>query len=86
MYCRMNWFNKLRDYCRLNSKTVIGVAINLISFKPYSSRNTKVNLKMFNRYCRSGNIREVSIFARKKNSRIQESRENYFYNSATREK
>ena len=40
-------------------------------------------------YCRSGNIREVSIFAnfaRRTNSRIQESRENYFYNSATKEK
>ena len=40
-------------------------------------------------YCRSGNIREVLVFAnfaRMTNSRIQESRENYFcYNSATKE-
>ena len=37
-------------------------------------------------YCRSGNIREVLIFAnfaRRTNSRIQEPRENYHYNSAT---
>ena len=36
-------------------------------------------------YCRSGNIREVLIFAnfaRRINSRIQDSRENYYYNSA----
>ena len=41
------------------------------------------------KYCISGNIREVLIFAnfaRKANSRIQESRENYYYNSATEEK
>ena len=40
-------------------------------------------------YCRSGNIREVLMttnFARRTNSRIQESRENYYYNSATKEK
>ena len=30
-------------------------------------------------YCRSGNIREVLIFARRTNSRIQESHENYCY-------
>ena len=36
-------------------------------------------------YCRSGNFREVLIFenfARRTNSRIQESRENHHYNSA----
>ena len=36
--------------------------------------------------CRSGNIREVLIFAnfaRRTISRIQEYRENYYYNSAT---
>ena len=40
-------------------------------------------------YCRSGNTREVLIFAnfaRRTNSRIQESREKYYYNSATKEK
>ena len=40
-------------------------------------------------YRRSGNIREVLIFAnfaRRTNSRIQESRENYYYNSATKGK
>ena len=40
-------------------------------------------------YCRSGNIREVLIFAdvaRRTNSRIQESRENCYYNSDTEEK
>ena len=40
-------------------------------------------------YCRSGNIREVLIFAnfaRVKNSRIQESRENNYHNSANKEK
>ena len=39
-------------------------------------------------YCRSGNIREVLIFANfaRTNSRIQESRENYYYHSATEEK
>ena len=40
-------------------------------------------------YCRSGNIREVLIFAnfaRRTNSRIQESREEYYYNSPTKEK
>ena len=40
-------------------------------------------------HCRSGSIREVLIFenfARRTNSRIQGSRENYFYNSATKEK
>ena len=37
-------------------------------------------------YCRSGNIREVLIFERKTNSRIQELRENYYYNSAAKEK
>ena len=40
-------------------------------------------------YCRSGNIREVLIFANftsRTNSRIQESRENYYFNSATEEK
>ena len=40
-------------------------------------------------YCRSGNICEVLKFvnfAKSTNSRIQESRENYYYNSATEEK
>ena len=40
-------------------------------------------------YCRSGNIREVLIFAnfaRITYSRIQEPRKNYFYNSAIKEK
>ena len=39
------------------------------------------------KYCRSGNICEVLIFAnfaRKMNSRIQESRESYYYNRATK--
>ena len=38
-------------------------------------------------YCRSGNIREVLIFANfvgGGNSRIQDSRENYYYNRATK--
>ena len=38
-------------------------------------------------YCRSGNIREVLIFAnfaRRTISRIQKSCENYYYNSATK--
>ena len=41
------------------------------------------------KYCGTGNIREVLIFAnsaRKTNSRIQEFRENHYYNSATKEK
>ena len=40
-------------------------------------------------YCRSGHIRDVLIFtnfATRTSSRIQEFRENYYYNSATREK
>ena len=40
-------------------------------------------------YCRSGNVREVLIFAnfaRTTNPQIEESRENYFYNSATKKK
>ena len=40
-------------------------------------------------YCRSGFICEVLIFAnfaRRTNSRIQESRENYYCNSGTKEK
>ena len=40
-------------------------------------------------YCRSGNICEVLIFknfARRTNLGIQESRKNYYYNSATEEK
>ena len=40
-------------------------------------------------HCRSGNIREVSIFAnfaRSTNSQIQDSRENYYYSSGTKEK
>ena len=40
-------------------------------------------------YCKSGNIGEVLIFAnsaRMANSRIQNSRKNYYYNSATKEK
>ena len=48
------------------------------------------NLVHISIYCRSGNIREVLIFAnfaRKTSSRIQESRENYYYyNSGTKEK
>ena len=39
--------------------------------------------------CRSGNISEVLIFAnfeRRTNSRIQESRENYYYNSTNKQK
>ena len=39
---------------------------------------------MKNKYCRSGNIREVLIFARETNSRFQESRENYHYNSTAK--
>ena len=34
----------------------------------------------------TGNICEVLIFARRTNLQMQESRENYFYNSATKEK
>ena len=40
-------------------------------------------------YCVSGNIRQVLIFpkfARRTNSRIHESRENYYYNSASKVK
>ena len=40
-------------------------------------------------YCRSGDVREVLIFAnfaRSKNLGIQESRKNHYYNSATKEK
>ena len=40
-------------------------------------------------YCKSGNIREVLIFANfagSTNSRIHEFRDNYFYNSATKKK
>ena len=40
-------------------------------------------------YCGSGSIRGVLIFANfgsRTNSQIQESRENYYYNSATEEK
>ena len=40
-------------------------------------------------YCRSGNIREVLIFAnfaRRTHLRIQELRENYYFNSSTKEK
>ena len=40
-------------------------------------------------YCISGNIREVLIFAnfsKRTNSRIQESREKYYYNSVIKEK
>ena len=40
-------------------------------------------------YCGPGDIRKVLIFAnfaRRTNSRIQESRENYYYDSATKEK
>ena len=39
------------------------------------------------KYCKSGNIREVSVFANfasSTNSRIQESLENYYYNIATK--
>ena len=35
-------------------------------------------------YCRSGNIREVLIFAKWTNSRIQKFCTNYYYNSATK--
>ena len=44
---------------------------------------------LYSNYCRSGNIREVLIFAnfaRMGNSQIQESGYNYHYNSATKEK
>ena len=40
-------------------------------------------------YCKSGNIRDVLIFAnfaRRRNSEIEESRENYYYNIATEDK
>ena len=40
-------------------------------------------------YCKSDNIREVLIFAnfaKRISSRIQEPRENYYYNSVTEEK
>ena len=49
---------------------------------------TKWSLNVIFTSCRSGDIREVLIFANSKGrtySRIQESRENY-YNSATKEK
>ena len=49
--------------------------------------SARIPLSNFKLYCRSGNIREVLIFEnfeRRRNSRIQESRENYFYNSATK--
>ena len=46
-------------------------------------------MRVYLKYCRSGNIREVLIFANfawRTNSRIQDSRENYYYDSATKEK
>ena len=45
--------------------------------------------KLESEYCRSGDIRDVLIFAnfaRRTNSRIPESRENYYYNSTYKEK
>ena len=55
------------------------------------SHFTKWHIHPFNSlmlYCRSGNISEVLIFANfaRTNSRIQESHENYYYNSANNEK
>ena len=42
------------------------------------------NKIIFNfKYCRSGDIHEVLIFARRTNSRIQESPKNYYYNNAS---
>ena len=49
-------------------------------------KHWRSRLLSFREYCISGNIREILIFAnfaRRSNSRIQESRENYHYNSAT---
>ena len=43
-------------------------------------------ISFFCAYCRSGNTREVLIFARWTNSWIQESRENYYYISVIQEK
>ena len=45
-----------------------------------------VTFNMFAIYCRSGDIRDVLIFARRTNSQNQESRGNFYYNSATKEK
>ena len=48
-----------------------------------------VNMFIYLYYCRSGNIREVLIFAnfaRRTDSRMQNSRENYYYDNATKEK
>ena len=51
-------------------------------FTSLSWTNTAIPLA----YCKSGNIRNVLIFARRTSSRIRESRENYYYISATKEK
>ena len=47
--------------------------------------NVACLLGMYKAYCRSANIREVFLFANFANSRIQESRENYYYNRANKE-
>ena len=54
----------------------------------YQSNMFNAHFSFTLNYYRSGNIREVIIFvyfARRTNSRIQESRENYYYNNATKE-
>ena len=61
----------LRSYCKKNS--IIHTHDDVLSFHL--------------RYCGSGNFREVLIFAnfaRKTNLRILKSRENYYYNIATK--
>ena len=45
-----------------------------------------VTFNIFVIYCRSGDIRDVLIFARRTTAQIQEFRGNYYYNTATKEK
>ena len=59
------------------------------TFNLLNQLRSRVDRQGVSVYCRSGNNREVLIFAnfaRWTNSRIQESRKNYFYKSATKEK
>ena len=51
---------------------------------PLNFQSTKKHTQFI--YFRYGDICEILIFARRTNSRIQESRENYFYNSALKKK
>ena len=61
-----------------------------LTTSPAHTHDTASHMKViYCRHGRSGNIRKVLIFAnfaRRTNSRIQESRENYYYISATKKK